>query len=187
VRKVLLAVLGVVLLAGCGVRLTPTPLENETTLPIATTTPVTVSPGPCPEGVEFSTLGADAAMGLRVLTIEMVNCGAEPYTVNGYPSLRLYDEDGDQIEVAVLQGSGGIASLPDFDVPPAEVVLQPGERAWAGLVWRNLVTEVDVDASTAVRMEAAAAAGQPWLAVPMDVTIDLGNTGRLGVQPWHRA
>jgi hypothetical protein len=87
----------------------------------------------------------------------------------------------------VLQGSGGIASLPDFDVPPAEVVLRPGERAWAGLVWRNLVTEVDVDASTAVRMEAAAAAGQPWLAVPMDVTIDLGNTGRLGVQPWHRA
>lgn len=184
-RNVLLAVLGVVLLAGCGARLTPTPLEN--TLPIAPTT-TTVVTKPAEEcAVEFSTLGADAAMGLRVLTIEMVNCGTEPYTVNGYPGLRLFDENDERIDVEVLQGSGGIASLPEYDTPPAEVVLQPGEKAWAGLVWRNLVTDPTVDASNAVRIEAAARPGAPWQKVEMDVTIDLGNTGRLGVQPWHKA
>jgi hypothetical protein len=180
-RRVLLAVLGLALLAGCGVRLEPEPLEITS----VTTTPVTVPPGEC--AVEFSTLGADAAMGLRVLTIEMVNCGTEPYTVNGYPSLRLFDEDGEQVDVEVARGSGGIATLPDYDVPPAEVILQPGEKAHAGLVWRNLVTDATVDATTAVRIEAAPAPGQPWQEVPLDVTIDLGNTGRLGVQPWHRA
>lgn len=183
-RRVLLTVLGLALLAGCGARLTPTPLEKDDTLPISPTSEVTVPPGPC---VEFSTLGADAAMGLRVLTIEMVNCGAEPYTVNGYPSLRLFDEDSDQIDVVLAQGSGGIATLPEYDTPPAEVTLQPGERARAGLVWRNLVTDPTVDASTAVRMEAAAVRGEPWQQVPMDVTIDLGNTGKLGTQAWHKA
>lgn len=185
-RRVLLAVLGLALLAGCGARLNPTPLEN--TLPVApTTTTVTVSPGECAEGVEFATLGADAAMGLRVLTIEMVNCGAQPYTVNGYPDLRLFDEERERIDVVVAQGSGGIATLPEYDVPPAEVTLQPGEKARAGLVWRNLVTDSTVDATTAVRMQAVAAPGERWQEVPMDVTIDLGNTGRIGVQAWHRA
>lgn len=184
-RRVLPGVLGLALLAGCGARLTPTPLENTISIaPPSSTTVVTVPPDDCE--VEFSTVGADAAMGLRVLTIQLVNCGTEPYTVNGYPSLRLFDEDGEQVDVVVAQGSGGIATLPEYDVPPAAVTLRPGEKAWAGIVWRNLVTDSTVDATTAVRMQAAAAPGGRWQEVPMDVTIDLGNTGRLGVQPWHK-
>jgi hypothetical protein len=164
---------------------------------------VTTSSTPQPEdecakhGVKFDVTGADAAMGLRVLTLEMENCGSTPLTVNGYPSLRLLNEDREQLDVAVLKGSGDIATMPDWDAPPQEVTLQPGEKAKAGLVWRNLVTDATVKATTASHLEAAPAEGQPRQEVPlvvpnevsgsMTVDIDLGNTGKLGVQPWTKA
>jgi uncharacterized protein DUF4232 len=140
----------------------------------------------------FSVASTEAAMGLRVLTVEMVNCGTTPYVVNGYPALRLFDEDHEPIDVAVGQGSASIASVPDFDHPPTEVVLQPGEKAWSGLLWRNLVTDSTVKASTAAYLEVAPAPGRPWQDVPLvwrgDATdIDLGNTGRLGVEAWKKA
>lgn len=137
-------------------------------------------------------------MGIRVLTIEMVNCGAAPVVVNGYPSVRLFDESHDPIAVTVGQGSAGVAMVPDFDDPPQEVVLQPGERVHSGLLWRNLVTDATVNATTAVYLEAASAAGRPWQDVPLivpnplngdgqTVDIDLGNTDKLGVEAWKKA
>jgi hypothetical protein len=148
-------------------------------------------------GVKFNVIGADAAMGLRVLTLQMENCSSTPLTVNGYPSLRLLDENRKQLDVAVLKGAGDIATMPDWDTPPQEVTLQPGEKAKAGLVWRNLVTDSTVKATTASHLEAAPAEGQPRQEVPLvvpnevsgsiTVDIDLGNTGKLGVQPWTKA
>jgi hypothetical protein len=136
-------------------------------------------------------------MGIRVLTMELVNCGTEPITVNGYPTVRLYDENHDPIDVAVGQGSSSIATVPEFDNPPQPVTLQPGERAQSGLLWRNLVTDSTVNATTAYHLDAAVAEGKPWHVVPMvipdsvrgaaDVTIDLGNTGKIGVQAWQKA
>jgi hypothetical protein len=138
-------------------------------------------------------VGSDAAMGLRVLTIELTNCGTTPITVHGYPALRLYDEDDQPVDVTVVRGSGDIATDPEFDVPPREVVLQPGQKAHSGLLWRNLVTDPTVKATTATRLEAAVAQGEPWQEVPVvepgnatgTVHIDLGNTGKLGVQAWQ--
>jgi hypothetical protein len=131
-------------------------------------------------------------MGLRVLTIEMVNCGTGTYAVNGYPDIRLFDENHEPIDVAVGQGSASVASVPDFDNPPAEVVLRPGEAARSGLLWRNLVTDSTVPATTAVYLEAAPAPGKRWQDVPLvwqgeATDIDLGNTGRLGVEAWKKA
>lgn len=188
-KRVLLGVLGLALLAGCVSR--PAPIDDNT--------PPTTSPAPpeCPaEGVEISAVGTDSAMGLRTLMLELVNCGTSPYTVRGYPSLRLFDEDREPIEVAVGPGTNGVATVPEFDAPPQDVTLQPGEKATSGLLWRNLVTDSTVDATTAFHLDATVAEGKPWqqvsLTVPdtvngtRTVTIDLGNTGKLGVQAWTR-
>jgi hypothetical protein len=182
-RRVLHAIFGLALLAGCGAR----PAASE--LPVASTTASTtaVPEVRCSaEGVTFVAAGSDAAMGIRVLTIEMVNCGTSPYTVEGYPRVRLFDEDHEPVEVEVAQGSAGIASVPAFDDPPEPVTLRPGEKAAAGLLWRNLVTDATVPATTATYLEAAPARGRPWQPVPQPVTIDLGNTGRLGVGAWRK-
>lgn len=190
-RRVLVVIL--VLLAGCGVRPAAPPTEPTVSVP----KPRPVRPG-CPsEGVRLSLVGADSAMGLRAVTIELANCGSKPYTVNGYPLVRLYDEEDQEVRVVAERGSGSVASPSSFDNPPQEVVLQPGEKAWSGLMWRNLVNDATVEATTAVRIEAATAEGRPWHDVPMDapngiggtttVDIDLGNTTALGVRAWLKA
>lgn len=200
-------VLGLVLLAGCGARAAAGGPEIDTAP--SSTVPNPNRPGPLettsavpeaqcsPDGAAISTVGGDAAMGLRVLGIELVNCGSAPITVNGYPALRLYDEDDQLIDAAVLHGSADISVMPEFDNPPVAITLQPGEKARSGLLWRNLVTDATVKATTATRLQAAPAQGAPWvevaLVIPNEVTgssattIDLGNTGKLGVQAWQKA
>ncbi|HEX2133217.1 MAG TPA: DUF4232 domain-containing protein [Actinophytocola sp.] len=190
VRRALLAVLGVALLAGCD---SGTAMSGSTSAVPRPAPPTAECPA---EGVRISAASAEAAMGIRVLTIEMANCGPGPYRVSGYPDVRLFDEEREPIDVAVLPGSASIASVAAFDAPPTPVTLRPGEKAWSGLLWRNLVTDSTVDATTAVRMEAASIEGMPWQRVPLvvpdevdgtrTVTIDLGNTGKLGVRAWHK-
>lgn len=183
-RRVFLGVLGLVLTA-CGAPSAAPASE----IPVTSTTSRPYE-APCSaEGVRLSVAGTEAAMGLRVLTVELTNCGSRPYTVRGYPSVRLFDEEREPIEVAVRQGSGSIATVPAFDVPPERVTLRPGEKARTGLLWRNLVTDSTVKATTAVRLEVASAAGEPWQPVPLGapaVTIDLGNTRELGVRAWQK-
>jgi len=167
---------------------------------------ITVSPAPPPTvpevecsdaGIGISAAGTEAAMGLRTLSIELVNCGTSPYTVRGYPSVRLFDEALEPIDVNAAPGTNGVAMLPEFDAPPREITLQPGEKAVSGLLWRNLVTDATVKATTAFHLDAAVAQGKPWQQVPLivpdeingtrTVEIDLGNTGKLGVQAWTKA
>lgn len=142
-------------------------------------------PAACPEsGVRVRALGTDAAMGLRALGVELVNCGTAAYPLHGYPALRLLDNDGTPIPVQVVEGAKGITS--GFDDPPRPLVLQPGERAGAALLWRNLVTDSTVVATNGERLEVAPAAGQPPQVVELDGPIDLGNTGRVGVSAWKK-
>jgi hypothetical protein len=202
VRRILLGLLGSVALAGCGAP--PTAPASEMTLrppqalptdlmPQMTMPPVTCSA----DGVGFSSVAADAAMGVRVLTFEMVNCGTRAFGVNGYPGIRLFDKESKPIDVTVGQGSASVASVPEFDAPAGKVTLAPGEKARSGLVWRNLVTESNVVATTAVTLEASVVPGKSWHPVPLvvpdavrgatTVTIDLGNTTKIGVQAWSKA
>lgn len=125
-------------------------------------------------------------MGLRVLTIELVNCGTAPYTVNGYPTIRILDEQRKPVEVTVGRGSSGISTIDSFEVPPKSVTLQPGQKAVAGLVWRNTVTDTSVPANGRF-VEVAPAADVPPQVVEPDGPIDVGTTGRLGVSPWRAA
>ncbi|MFH0174028.1 DUF4232 domain-containing protein [Streptomyces cacaoi] len=139
--------------------------------------------GVCPpSGIRVSADDGDAAMGLRVVGLILENCGDRDYTVDGYPQVSLLDEDHEPIDgVKIFKGSGGISTVTGFDDPPRPVALKPGERASAGLMWRNTTgfgTAVDVPY---VRVRAKSDAA-PVMVTPH---LDLGTTGKLGVSPWR--
>ncbi|TRV81331.1 DUF4232 domain-containing protein [Streptomyces sp. 130] len=140
--------------------------------------------GACPpSGVRVTNDRGDAAMGLRVVGIHLTNCSTTDYQLNGYPALRLLDEDRDPVTgVEILHGTSDISSGLGGDAAPRPVTLRPGESAYANLAWRNTTTDgVPVNAPYA---EVTAKPG----ARPVTVTpeLDLGTTGRLGVSPWTK-
>ncbi|MEU1789910.1 DUF4232 domain-containing protein [Streptomyces sparsogenes] len=160
----------------------PSDLPQYGRLPTRTPTPAT--PPTCPEsGVYVQGEEPSAAMGLRVMSLKLTNCGKRPYTVKGYPTVRVLDGDGKPLDIRVAHGSAGIATLDDFDAAPREVTLRPGQTAVAGLAWRNTVTDATNPAVNGEALDVAPAEGSPRQTVTE--LIDLGNTGKLGVSPWH--
>ncbi|WP_329579389.1 DUF4232 domain-containing protein [Streptomyces sp. NBC_01361] len=143
------------------------------------------APGTCPaSGIRVSVDKGDAAMGLRVVGLHLDNCGTRDYTVDGYPLLELLDDDLNTVHgIQILDGSGDITTGAGPDEQPRPVMLEPGESATAGLVWRN-TTEAGTAVNVPhVRVRAKAGAD------PVTVTphLDLGTTGKLGVRPWEKA
>ncbi|MGW3338836.1 DUF4232 domain-containing protein [Streptomyces sp. NPDC001009] len=140
--------------------------------------------GPCPaSGVRVYADEGDAAMGLRVVGLHLQNCGKEPYTLDGRPELEIIDGDHERVEGVEVLPSAQVAQLggpPDVARP---LTLRPGERALSGIVWRNRV-EAFGGAVNAPYLRVRAKAG----AAPVMVTpeLDLGTTGRLGVQVWRK-
>ncbi|MFI7213565.1 DUF4232 domain-containing protein [Micromonospora maritima] len=166
---------------------TPRPVDPRPTpppRPAAAADTATPTPACSPEGIRIVELGVSAALGLRAMSIELVNCGDRPYRLRGYPAVALRDADGDPVTVRVIPGAAPITS--GFDDPPTALVLRPGERAGAALIWRNLVTDATVVATDGVELDVAPVAGRPAYPVALDGPIDLGNTGRLGVSAWKR-
>ncbi|MER6444833.1 DUF4232 domain-containing protein [Streptomyces venezuelae] len=142
---------------------------------------------PCPEGgVRLVEGDGNAAMGLRVADFQLVNCGAQPYVLEGYPGLSLRDDRDDPVAVAVEHGSAGITTgTPDLDGAPRPVTLAPGQAASFGMVWRNLVTESAAPPVTARIVEVEPRPGAPRLWLRLAAPVDLGNTGKLGLGPWR--
>lgn len=140
--------------------------------------------GPCPaSGVHLYADDGDAAMGLRVVGLHLVNCGTRPYRVNGYPELELLDENHDTVDgVRILHGTEQISTATGVDGSPQPVVLQPGEAAVAGLAWRNTTEFGDPVNAPYVRVRAKPGA-RPVMVAP---ELDLGTTGKLGVGPWKK-
>ncbi|MER5938110.1 DUF4232 domain-containing protein [Streptomyces sp. NPDC001928] len=140
--------------------------------------------GPCPaSGVRLYADQGDAAMGLRVVGLHLVNCGSEPYRVNGYPKLELHDEDHDTVDgVRILDGTDRISTGTGGGGSPQPVVLRPGEAARAGLAWRNTTQAGDPVNVPYLRVWAKPGA-DPVMVVP---ELDLGTTGKLGVGPWKK-
>ncbi|MGW9450646.1 DUF4232 domain-containing protein [Streptomyces sp. NPDC055632] len=142
--------------------------------------------GACPPtGVRVYADEGDAAMGLRVVGLHLENCGTRPYRLKGYPRVEPLDEaharpDG----VSVLEGGDAIASGTGADGPPEQLVLAPGERAHAVLVWRNTVDSVTDGPVNAPYARVWAKPGAaPVMVIP---EFDLGTTGKLGVGPWKK-
>lgn len=142
--------------------------------------------GPCPaSGVHIYADEGDAAMGLRVVGLHLVNCGTRTYELNGYPELELLDEGHDTVDgVRILQGTDRISTATGGGGSPQLVVLRPGEAARSTLAWRN-TTEAGVGDPVNVpyvRVRAKAGAGP----VMVEPELDLGTTGQLGVGPWKK-
>jgi predicted small secreted protein len=143
-----------------------------------------VTSGACPpSGVRVHADQGDAAMGLRVVGLHLQNCSARPYRLAGFPQIQLLDLRHRPVAgVRVLHGSGGISTGTDLDEPPHPMTLRPGERASAGLMWRNTVTE-----GAAVDVPYVRVIAQPGThAVTVTPELDLGTTGKLGVGPWKK-
>ncbi|WP_156723684.1 DUF4232 domain-containing protein [Streptomyces apocyni] len=141
--------------------------------------------GPCPRsGLRVYAGRGDAAMGLRVVSLHLVNCGTRTERLNGYPRLELIDEDHKPVkDVQILEGGSTIATGTGTDGEPQPIELQPGEAASAGLTWRN-TTEAGPAPVHAPYVRVRAKPG----ADPVMVTpeLDLGTTGKLGVGPWKK-
>ncbi|SCL67401.1 DUF4232 domain-containing protein [Micromonospora chersina] len=181
------ALAGIGVLAACAPAPTPGSAPGLPATPARPTPAVSTSPPTpacSPEGIRITELGVDAAMGLRAMGLELVNCGDRPYELRGYPAPSLRDADGNPLTVQVIPGARPITA--GFDQPPTRVVLRPGERAAAALLWRNLVTDPTVVASNGAHLDVAPLRGRPTYPVELDGPIDLGNTGRLGVSAWKR-
>ncbi|MDQ0757774.1 DUF4232 domain-containing protein [Streptomyces canus] len=140
--------------------------------------------GTCPKsGMHLYADQGDAAMGLRVVGLHLVNCGTEPTQLNGYPKLTIQDDDHQTVDgVQILQGTDQISTGLGGDSRPRPVVLHPGEAAVAGLAWRNTTQAGEPVNAPYVRVWATPAA-DPVTVVP---ELDLGTTGKLGVGPWRK-
>ncbi|GAB1641285.1 DUF4232 domain-containing protein [Krasilnikovia sp. MM14-A1259] len=138
-----------------------------------------------PEGVRIEAGQGDAAAGLRVLDIMLVNCGSQTYRLNGYPAVHSLDKDRAALKVRVLHGVKEIVgpNLP-WDGPPKPVVLKPGQRAGAAVAWRNTYTDIRKPPVTVKLLDIAPLAGRPSQIVEPDGGLDLGSTGRIGISAW---
>ncbi|MFV2099604.1 DUF4232 domain-containing protein [Micromonospora sp. LOL_024] len=192
-RRLTGAVAGIALLAGCaapaGTPGSPARPPQVTAGPPDLAEPrqplINDPPAACPaSGVRISHLGVSAAMGLRAMGLELVNCGDRHYRLHGYPAPQLRDADGNTIPVRIIHGAEGITS--GFDDPPRPVILAPGEAAGAALLWRNLVDNPAVVATNAEHLRVAPLRDRPALEVAIQGSIDLGNTDQLGVSAWEK-
>ena len=141
--------------------------------------------GPCPSsGVRLTADAGGAAMGLRVVGLRLTNCGTRAYHLDGFPLLQLLDKDRKPVPaIKVLKGSGGIATMADFDAPARPVVLEPGQTANAGLMWRNTTDISGIPVNVPYVRVKAKPGAQPIMITP---ELDLGTTGRLAVSPWKK-
>ncbi|MFF3456925.1 DUF4232 domain-containing protein [Streptomyces sp. NPDC002730] len=142
--------------------------------------------GPCPpSGVRVYADDGDAAMGLRVVSLHLENCGTRTNRLNGYPQLQLLDEGHKPVNsVKILHGGSAVATGTGADGVPQPLDLKPGERAYAGLVWRNTV---EAGVGNPVNAPYVRVWEKPG-AVPVMVIpeLDLGTTGKVGVGPWKK-
>ncbi|MFL5992941.1 MAG: DUF4232 domain-containing protein [Streptomyces sp.] len=140
--------------------------------------------GTCPKsGMRLYADQGDAAMGLRVVGLHLVNCGTGSTRLNGYPKLTIQDADHHTVDgVRILQGTDQISTGLGGDSRPRPVVLRPGEAAVAELAWRNTTQGGASVNAPYVRVWATPAA-DPLMVAP---ELDLGTTGKLGVGPWRK-
>ncbi|BCJ40693.1 hypothetical protein GCM10010168_73190 [Actinoplanes ianthinogenes] len=185
----------VVLLAGCapqpigtadGDATTPSPPPPSASAgtPSGAPSPSTAPTCP-PEGVRLEQGGGDAAAGLRVLSITLVNCGTETYRLKGYPAVQALDEDRAPLDVRVLNGVTEILGTMPWDGPPQPVTLRPGRRAGFALAWRSTYDDISKPPANGKYLRIAPLAGRPAQTLEPDGPLDFGSTGRFAVSAWQ--
>ncbi|MGW7264633.1 DUF4232 domain-containing protein [Streptomyces sp. NPDC054842] len=163
---------------------TPTPSVPFEVPPAMSATPerphaVPVQPDAgCPRsGVRFRTGPVNAAMGLRATTLTLTNCGTRPYALDGYPVVRVLDEEG-----APMAGVRTVAGTDEVPMAPREpgprpLTLAPGESAEAGLYWR-----MAAEKSTYLRV--GSRRDRDLVTIRPGDYLDIGPVNVLGTTPW---
>lgn len=141
--------------------------------------PTAALPGPCPaSGARVDMGPVETAMFARAVVLTLVNCGTEPYRVDGYPSVRVFDENGDRLPVPVNPGR----SMFGPDLGPESVVLKPGGTMKSVLAWVSTKEGGDLIESDSLRIAAAPDAGA--LDFPL-VGHDLRLMDELNMTAWR--
>jgi len=202
VRSVALACLLVLGVSGCGLsaeldresnperKPTPTPTPavevptraaNPSPSGIPThspSVPVQETQGCPPSGLRFRADEGDAAMGLRAMGLDVINCGDRPYKLNGYPAVTVLDASGDPFPgVRTVEGTDKVSMAPE-DPGPRALTLDPGESAHAALYWR-------MHNQDGVYLRVAPEKGDGTVTVRPPYPLDIGPENILGTTAWQ--
>lgn len=132
----------------------------------------TKAPG-CPSsGLDVVIGGENAAMGLRVITVKLWNCGDEPHRVKGYPDIELLDADHEPVDVSLTHGKER----------PRRFTLAPNATAHTSLQWNNRVTSLDGAPTPGAHIRVTPAPGEEPISLPL--VVDLGSEATLDVTAW---
>ncbi|MFD9865998.1 DUF4232 domain-containing protein [Streptomyces niveus] len=154
----------------------PSPLSQPSSPPAEAT------PAGCPpSGLDVVIGGEDAAMGHRVVTLKLWNCGSKPYRVKGHPGLELLDEAREPVDVEVTHESD-YTYTGRRDDRPRQLTLAPNATASAVLHWNNRVTSLDGAPTPGAHILVTPAPGEEPVSLPLP--IDLGTEGTLDVTSW---
>ncbi|MCX5396313.1 DUF4232 domain-containing protein [Streptomyces sp. NBC_00102] len=154
----------------------PTPTVAAQSAPAPTAAPA----GDCPaSGVRVDMGPVETAMFARAVVLTLVNCGTEPYQVDGYPSVRVLDENGDRLPVPVNPGR----SMFGADLGPESVSLRPGGTMKSVLAWVSTKEGGDLIESDSLDLAAAPDSGA--LNYPL-VGHDLRLMDELNMTAWRK-
>lgn len=139
------------------------------------------APGCPPSGLDVVIGGEDAAMGHRVVTVQLWNCGDKPYRVKGYPGIELLDAGREPVDVTITHDNDSTYTGRRDD-RPRQLTLAPNATAGSVLHWNNRVTALDGAPAAGAHLLVTPATGEEPVSLPLG--IDLGSDGTLDVTSW---
>ncbi|WP_199430521.1 DUF4232 domain-containing protein [Qaidamihabitans albus] len=169
----LLAGATVLSLAGCGTASPRTADFGDRSLP-----PVREDVAPCAAAMlDGDVSRVESAAGKRHATLRIVNTGLTECALRGYGNLQLVGAEGEQLPTN-LRRTG----------EPAQVVLQPGERAVQDLRWSAPAGQGGPADERCVPAPAAVMVTPPSDTETLRVSWPAGavcDHGRIELTPWH--
>ena len=143
--------------------------------------PSAASRADCPSSGLVVDMGeVQAALGHRAVGLTLTNCGSKPYRVDGYPSVRVLDDEGEPLPVKVNPGSSYMGTDPG----PKEIMLKPGKTLHSLLAWVSTATGGDLIEGDA--LEIAPAPGLEARTFPLEGS-DVRLLDELNMTAWRTA
>ncbi|MFD4771034.1 DUF4232 domain-containing protein [Streptomyces niveus] len=139
------------------------------------------APGCPPSGLDVVVGGENAAMGHRVITLKLWNCGDKPYRVKGHPGVELLDAGREPIDVKISHKSD-YSYTGRRDDRARQLTLEPNDTADAVLHWNNRVTSVDGAPAAGAHVLVTPAPGEEPVSLPL--AVDIGSDSTLEVTSW---
>ncbi|WPR53974.1 DUF4232 domain-containing protein [Streptomyces sp. S399] len=122
-------------------------------------------------------------MGLRVGTVALYNCGAEPLKLKGYPALQVLDTEREPMGTEVVEGTRRVSMGPE-DPGPRPLVLDPGMSARSTLAWRYWAVDPRTGKGLGAYLRVAPDGQTPPQTVEVAGGLDVGE-GVLGTTAWE--